>query len=228
MARIRPKAVIFDIDGTLSSVAHRAGLVPEDWSRFHGSMILDAPIEHSVRKLKEHRAAGDKVLLLSMRPERFRPHTERWLRDHNIPYTQLFLRPELDYRSSDAAKLAIFQEQIEPNYDVAAAYDDREDVLAMWQALGVEGRKVHDPGLPPMEGLPAPDPKYPHGRPKLPEKLPVKVGAGGVGASGQTVYVPAHLRVKEGKVEHVRAYFRTLSAVERLASKIVKLARRDR
>ena len=216
----RPRGVIFDMDSTLSSVVHRRQYIeqsPKDWSKFHGAMVLDAPLEHTIRKLKAHKKAGEKIVILTMRPERFRKFTDRWLRQQNVPFDVLYMRPEGDYRTSDAAKLALYREEIEPNYDVDIAYDDRPDVLDMWKAVGVEGRQVSDPGLPPFEGLPVPDPRYPKGRAAW-------SGAGGVGRVGDRVYVPPHERVVAGKLVNVEGYFRRLSAVDRLA---VKLARRD-
>ena len=219
----KPKAVIFDIDSTLSSTAHRERYLeekPPDWSGFHGAMVLDAPLMHTVRKLQEHRDRGDKIILLSMRPERFRRYTERWLDSMGIKYKEMFLRPENEYIRGVDAKLRIYKEQIEPKYDVIAAYDDRQDIVEMWEAAGVRGRLVTDPGLPPLEGMPVPDPKYPAGRPEWKPtskagRVPTS-GAGGIGRRGQTVYVPPHERVQNGQLVHVDGYFRELSAVERL------------
>lgn len=212
---VRPKGVIFDFDSTLSSVVHRQHLVtefPKDWSKFHGSMVLDAPLEHTIRKLRAHKKAGDKIIILTMRPERFRPFSERWLRAHNIPYDKLYMRPEGDFRAGDASKLGIYRDEIAPAYDVEYAYDDRPEVLGMWKAVGVKAVPVSDPGLPPYEGLPVADPKFPRGR--------AASGAGGVGRVGRTVYVPAHERVVAGKLVKVDGYFRRLSAVGRLMVKL--------
>ena len=224
----RPRGVIFDMDSTLSSVVHRRHLVteyPKDWSRFHGSMVLDAPLEHTIRKLRAHKKQGEKVIILTMRPERFRPFTERWLRQQNVPFDRLYMRPEGDFRSSDAAKLAIYREQIAPEFDVELAYDDRTDVLDMWKAIGVKAVPVSDPGLPPFEGQPVPDPKYPKGRFIPFGKYGQKSGAGGIGRVGARVYVPPHERVVAGKLVKVDGYFRKLSAIDRL---LVKLSGRGR
>ena len=168
--RFRPPAVIFDIDSTLSSAAHRSDLTSgtlggKDWSTFHGGMVLDAPIQHTVDKLKAHVARGDRIVLLSMRPERFRTATVDWLRGNGIEFDELYLRPEGNYRPGIQVKEDIFRKEIAPRFVVKTAYDDREDLVEMWNRVGIDARKVTDPGLPPLEGHPIPDPKYPKDKP---------------------------------------------------------------
>jgi hypothetical protein len=211
MAR-RPDAVIYDLDGTITSAVHRSVQLDQtnDWSAFHGRMVLDQPIENRLRGLRGHRRKGRKVILLSMRPERFRKHTEAWLRAHDVPFDELYLRPETDYRRGTDVKLAIYLEKIAPRFNVLEAYDDTPAVLDMWRVVGVPAHAVTDPGLPPYEGLPARDPKYPRGR----------VGPGGIGRVGARVYVPPHTRIMNGKVVNVDGYMRTLSSVERLRDKV--------
>jgi hypothetical protein len=203
----KPQAVLFDIDGTISSAEHRGGdprkTIISDWSKFHGLMVLDQPIQHTVDKLIAHKRNGQKVVLLSMRPERFRRFTERWLSDMDIPYDALYLRPSADYRKGNDVKRAIYEKEIEPQYDVVHAYDDRDDIVKMWRDMGLNASKVTDPGLPPFEGGPVPDPR-PVWKPKS--------------HGGKLVYVRAH----ENRGHPVKSYFRKGRAVSALASKLGK------
>lgn len=227
LAHGKPRAVIFDIDSTLSSAAHRSYLLEppmKDWPRFHGSMVLDQPIPHTVARVREHKEAGDKILVLSMRPERFRQVTKDWLKVHDIPFDELWLRPENDKRPGVQMKEKIYREDLAPRYDVQTAYDDRQDMTDMWAANGIPtARTVSDPKLPPYEGLPVPDPKYK--RPVLvgrPATVPPRPGAEQRQGRnnvrrGDKIYVPPHPSVtKDGKPVEVSGYWRRYSSVQRL------------
>jgi hypothetical protein len=191
--------VIFDADGTLSSVAHRVPYLDKgDWSRFHGEMYLDAPIAKTIAAARRHKARGDAVIVLSMRPERFRAVTERWLKEAGVPYDEVHLRPEGDPRSGTEVKRDIYRRKIAPRYDVVRAYDDHQPILDMWREEGVPALRVTDPVLPPLPRRPAPDPK-------------VRPGAKPVGRRGMLVYVPPHQRVVRGRLIDVDGYWRRLA-----------------
>jgi len=168
----KPKAAIFDIDGTLASVKHRDHFVEspggKDWSSFHGHMAQDNPVPEMVAAAKAHKAAGDKIIIVSLRPERYMSSVDDWLYEFDIPHDEIHLRPSGDYRRGVDVKRSIYHDLIEPRYDVVASYDDNPKMAEMWaEELGPD--KSHqpiDPGIPPNLDVPAlVDPKYPHGRP---------------------------------------------------------------
>lgn len=85
------------------------------------------------------------VLFVTGRPDRdnVRADTYRWLYDNNLGPDGLFMRPGFlangkhDYRPDFIVKNEIYQNLIEPNYDILFAIDNRPQVLKMWQSVGV-------------------------------------------------------------------------------------------
>lgn len=230
----KPKAVIYDIDGTLSSAMHRSHFADSGrWSEFHGHMTQDAPIDETIGHLLTDMAAGRAIVLLSLRPERFRSATEAWLSKNHVPYDALYLRPENDYGQGYIVKRRIYEEQIAKDYDVVKAYDDYDKMLDMWKDVGIPTVvPVTDPALPADATTPpATDPRYPSGRwPATRDwttgdsqierdaagsavgRLQTKVGTVRSKDGARTVWIPPHMSVSElGKPYHVKGHFRHLA-----------------
>lgn len=132
-----PKAVIFDIDGTLANNNHRSPY-------YLDSLLADRPIPFVVETLKHYFQQGYRIILVSGRhkgthenPTKHYENTERWLMSNRIPYDKLFMREHNDRRKDDIVKEEIFWNNIEPYSNVRAAYDDRDRVVAMWRRIGV-------------------------------------------------------------------------------------------
>ena len=224
MAKPKPKAIIVDMDGTLSSSAHRAHFVtnkPADWSSFHGHMVQDQPIPQMVKLLKQHDMAGHTIVVLTLRPERMRKHIEDWLDRYDIPFDEMYLRPEGNYERGDVVKHDIISKDIMPEFDVVAAYDDNNTILDMERELGLKTFKITDPALPPDESIdPIEDSKHSFNDKmelefisrrgyRTPEDIPVLERA------GAEIWVPPYVRVNEfGDVENVDGYWRKLSAAQ--------------
>ncbi len=125
-----PTCVIFDIDGTIAYMVNRT---PYCWDK----VDRDNPIEIVIEQMRFHRAAGRFIVLVSGRDEESRQLTEDWLKFYDIPYDDLFMRPLGSWEKDTVVKRRIYQEQIEPKYNVLCAYDDRLSVIKMWHKLGV-------------------------------------------------------------------------------------------
>ncbi len=125
-------AYVFDIDGTLAN--HEGQRNPYDTSKYH----LDTPHMH-VTYLTEalFDAAYAEVILLSGRDAEFRPQTVAWLEEHNVYYTALHMRPKGDRRIDSLVKYELFKQNIEPKYNVLGVFDDRPQVIRMWETIGV-------------------------------------------------------------------------------------------
>lgn len=130
-------AVIFDIDGTLAILGDRS---PYDWSS-----VFNDRINESVRELLYVFLDSDyKILIFSGRDSCCRHETEEWLTLHDIPYTDLLMRPEGDNRKDVEIKRELY-DSVKDMYRIEYAVDDRPQVCRMWHSLGLCLLKVGDP-----------------------------------------------------------------------------------
>ena len=121
-----PKAIICDLDGTLSLLNGRdpydASSADEDG--------LNAPVASVLAMAK---AQGYKVILLSGREQLYREPTERFLLKHQIAYDLLLMRMTNDYRKDNVIKKELFQQEIAGKYFIEFLLDDRNQVVEMWR-----------------------------------------------------------------------------------------------
>lgn len=141
MTQKLPRAIIFDMDGTLTDYAHREHLLaPEirDMIAFFDLMEGDAQNDWCRDLLDEAHRNGVVIILLTGRPDSYRAHTERWLKKHGIEhYEVLLMRKASDFRPGAVVKAEIFRKHIEGQYDVLYAVDDNPKIAHMWAELGV-------------------------------------------------------------------------------------------
>src|SRR5688500_6701478 len=97
----RLRAVIWDLDGTLSDDRARAHFVEveagraRDWRSYFDAIDQDPPIAASMEILRAMHAAGIRILFLTGRPEYTRAKTLRWLQANGLTeYDALIMRPE--------------------------------------------------------------------------------------------------------------------------------------
>ena len=126
-----PPVVLVDIDGT---VALMNGRSPFDWSR----VGEDAPNPAVIAAVRAMHAAGHAIVFCSGRDEVCRAETEAWLELYvAVPYEGLFMRPEGDSRKDAIVKREIFDREIRDRWRVIGVFDDRQQVVRMWRALGL-------------------------------------------------------------------------------------------
>ncbi len=121
-----PKAVICDLDGTLSLLNGRD---PYDASSADED-LLNVPV---ARVLQMAKAQGYKVILLSGREQLYKEPTERFLSKHQIAYDLLLMRTTNDYRKDNIIKKELFQQEIAGKYFIEFLLDDRNQVVDMWR-----------------------------------------------------------------------------------------------
>ena len=121
-----PKAVICDLDGTLSLLNGRD---PYDASSADED-LLNVPV---ARVLQMAKAQGYKVILLSGREQLYREPTERFLSKYQIAYDLLLMRTTNDYRKDNIIKKELFQQEIAGKYFIEFLLDDRNQVVDMWR-----------------------------------------------------------------------------------------------
>ncbi len=134
-----PVAWIVDIDGTLAIHSSRD---PYDW-RSANTDEPNPPVVLAVQALAAHPEVSA-IIAISGREEKAREISARWLADNGIPYDELLMRANGDYRPDDAVKEEIFRQRIQPRYSVAAVIDDRDRVVQMWRRIGLVCFQVAD------------------------------------------------------------------------------------
>lgn len=137
------KAIIVDIDGTISNAEHRVHYVQttgrKNWVKFNEQSAFDQPYEWCVDLVKGMHAAGYTIIFLTARAgtEELKTMTRAWLDQHvGIDYT-LLMRPDKDYRPDFIVKQEIYQSHVAPFYEVAFALDDKEAVCNMYKTMGI-------------------------------------------------------------------------------------------
>ena len=121
-----PKAVICDLDGTLSLLNGRdpynAATCDND--------LLNEPVAAALKMAKQR---GYQVILLSGREDKFREPTVRFLDKHQIGYDLLLMRTSNDFRKDNIIKRELFESEIQGKYFVEFLLDDRNQVVDMWR-----------------------------------------------------------------------------------------------
>lgn len=139
----RPKAVVWDLDGTLSDDRARAHFVEveqgrkRDWRSYFDAIDEDAPIAASIELLHALRAAGVRIVYLTGRPEYTRPKTERWLKANGLDdFDVLLMRPGGERRHAGEFKVDEI-EKLRDRYELVCAFEDRIDVAEHLRRSGL-------------------------------------------------------------------------------------------
>lgn len=134
-------AAVFDLDGTLvdtSSLLHHVIGPKRNLDRFHEA-AMDAPPNAFVAALARaiHLSTSVHVVIMSARSERHTAASIVWLNEHDIPYTDVFMRPNKDHRKDYIVKEELYRRLILPIYRPVLALDDNPAIVEMWNRLGV-------------------------------------------------------------------------------------------
>jgi beta-phosphoglucomutase-like phosphatase (HAD superfamily) len=140
----KPRAVIFDLDGTLSDDRARAHFVEveqgraRDWKSYFDAVDQDAPIAASIEVLRALRKSGARIIYLTGRPDYTRPKTERWLKANGLdPYERLVMRPaQGDWRPAGEFKVDEIA-RLRDEFELVCAFEDRIDVAEALRRAGV-------------------------------------------------------------------------------------------
>lgn len=133
-----PWVILCDIDGTVAQCGDRDIY---DGSKVHlDSLILD--VADVVWSFADN--AGFPVIFMTGRSEEHREATELWLKRHYLDHTALYMRPAGDKRRDDVVKHELFNMHIRGRFNVAAVFDDRNQVVQMWRAIGLRVFQVAD------------------------------------------------------------------------------------
>lgn len=125
-----PPAVLFDIDGTLALMGRRSAF---DWDKVDRDDMNQIVTEH----VDFHRSKGRKIILVSGRDKSCEELTKEWLKFYDIHFDEIYMRPENDFRKDTVIKKELYENHIKGKYNALCVYDDRLQVLEMWNELGI-------------------------------------------------------------------------------------------
>jgi hypothetical protein len=133
-----PDALLVDLDGTLAIIGDRD---PYDASRAEVDLLNEQVAWVARSWLFEGgptRREDRAVVLVSGRQEKDRAPTERWLRRHGVTYDALRLRATGDVRNDAVVKRELYEQHVRGRVNVVLVIDDRQRVVDMWRALGLQ------------------------------------------------------------------------------------------
>lgn len=137
-----PKAIIYDLDGTLALNDHRS---PYDLEKLSD----DAPNTMVIQHLWAMQAQGYKIITCSGResgtkdePLKYKVSTLDWLRDQGIHTDAHYQRRQGDSRKDAIVKRELLT-MISTEYYPVLAVDDRTQVVEMWRSVGIECWQVN-------------------------------------------------------------------------------------
>lgn len=130
--------VVFDLDGTLAEHVARS---PYDYDRVYTDEVI-RPVANFVHILREFdREYGyGRPIFVSGRPDSCRHNTVTWLAnklDLDPDDISLYMRKEGDDRADWIIKSEIYDQFLLPQYNVIAAFDDRDQVVRHMRQRGL-------------------------------------------------------------------------------------------
>ena len=85
------------------------------------------------------------IIVFSGRSSVCRDLTIAWLKQHNIKYQDLFMRPAVDQQPDDLLKSELYYAHVYGKYNPIGVIDDRPKVCRMWRNLGLTVFQVGNP-----------------------------------------------------------------------------------
>lgn len=145
---MKPLCVIWDLDGTLVDIEHRVHHVrnkPKNWKAFYAESSKDEAYDDMCGLFSMFDNTGFTNIIVTGREgtEKHREQTMNWLIENEVVPHRLFMRPEKDHRQDFIVKEEILKE-IQKDYDVFMAFEDRNQVVEMYRKNGVRCLQVRE------------------------------------------------------------------------------------
>jgi len=141
---MKPKAYIFDVDGTLANVDPFLPFIRngnKDYDSFHFSSIDAIPNFEVVQMLNNAYSDGYAILIVTSRKEKWRGLTSLWLKNNSILSDALYMRFDDDDRSHYDVKKDIL-DRICKMWDVVHAVDDHPEIIKLWEENNIATTKI--------------------------------------------------------------------------------------
>jgi len=125
----KPKAYIFDIDGTLAKMKNRSAY---DWHKV-GEDTVNEPVRQTLEALAK---AEFTIIIFTGRDGVCEQETLDWLEAHDITCDLFDIRPSGNVENDAIIKQRMF-DKVKDNYNILGVFDDRNRVVEMWRSLGL-------------------------------------------------------------------------------------------
>jgi hypothetical protein len=142
------KCVLFDLDGTLADGKHRLTLLPhhddahrtEAWDSFNLASGEDEPFVDNIAIMNVLKETYHTIILTG-RSAIAHDITVDWLADHYCHYDELIMRPLNNHQIDTDFKTAAIRE-IQREYDIVCAWDDKYSICKMFRDMGITAHQV--------------------------------------------------------------------------------------
>jgi len=150
---LKPKAVVFDLDGVLVDSSERYRLCESEaagdrrrfWDCFLSEkyMDLDRPRPEYVEALKRYAAQGYRIIIVTGRVrETQEAKTLRQLRDWGVEFHEIYFRSRGDYRKDFEFKSEIVK-KLSQRYRIEAVFEDSKPVVEALRRLLPESSVIY-------------------------------------------------------------------------------------
>ena len=127
------RAVCWDLDSTLANTTHRQHMVPlikagkATWLDYSLRCADDEPIEGAATLVRLLYNARVWQFGVSGRSASAEDATRDWLKRHNVPLDDVFLRPDGDYTENGLFKVRVLGQLKADGFDVVLFIDDWQE-----------------------------------------------------------------------------------------------------
>ena len=141
---------IVDLDGTICNCAHRLHYIgadstwcvvsKKDWEGFYEAAVHDAPIYEVIAVVRALYDAGHTVVVSTGRPLNHSRSALDWLQKYRVYNHGLYMRDTGDHREDYIVKEELLNKIIQrwPKETIGGAFEDREQVVAMYRRRGIK------------------------------------------------------------------------------------------
>ena len=131
-----PFAYLVDIDGTVA--------IKGDRDIYDGAKAHLDTVNEDVAEVIRVLSVDNPMIYMSGRSDEHREVTERWLAAHGMVADHLYMRAAGDHRKDSIVKHELFDKHVRYEYNVRGVFDDRNQVVEMWRAIGLTVFQVAD------------------------------------------------------------------------------------
>lgn len=131
-----PKAIIVDLDATLCFNTSGRPFYGDGCAE---GIVNDVPSEPVCNLVRAMFADKYKIIIITGREgtKEIVEATEKWLKDHEIVYDEIYFRGEDDHSRGDLCKKKTFEKYIKDKYNVQFVIDDSQKCVDMYRELGL-------------------------------------------------------------------------------------------
>jgi len=131
-----PTVYIVDIDGTVA--------LKGDRDIYDGAKAHLDTVNEDVAEVIRMLSVDFPMIYMSGRSDEHREVTADWLASHGLVADHLHMRAAGDHRKDSTVKHELFDQHVRGNYNIRGVFDDRNQVVEMWRAIGLTVFQVAD------------------------------------------------------------------------------------